>query len=135
MDSFNEKLFYDKVAENIKSNINQINDILQNCSIETKFATIETQEKFQNIFNLEPKNLLRNESSEYYDLNELSSILEMLDENKSNDGNKKLKFRAESISSFSSLSSLQSSKIFFCQCSDLNKLNSPNYNNSSGRRR
>ncbi|KAG5679281.1 hypothetical protein PVAND_008860 [Polypedilum vanderplanki] len=105
MNSDDERLIYDEVADKIKLYTADINKVLSNCSLISEFSTKDTEEKFDKIFNLETTKLFKNEqSSEYYNLDKVTEILEMIDSSKFTDGGKKLtRGRIDSVLSLHSV--------------------------------
>lgn len=105
MDHEKAQFIYDEIADNVKANIFEINKVLSNCSIESKFATNSTEKKFRKILSLSSENIMKNEAiSEYYDLSKVNIILEMLDSMKSCDGYRRRLMRVDSLSSLHSTS-------------------------------
>jgi hypothetical protein len=93
---------FNAISQRIRANLASVNKILAECSVESKFASQETREKFEKLFNINHEEIFNDTSSdEYYDLNAVASIFSMLEDTKTIDGNKKLK-RFESVSSISS---------------------------------
>lgn len=110
MDSISEKLLYDNVADNVRNNIEDINKLLGNSSIQSKVAAQEKQ--IIDFLTLDIETLIEDEpKADYYDLNKVSKIFELLQPTKP-EGKKKLKsLRSESTSSLvSTPSSNQSSE-------------------------
>lgn len=82
MENSEQKLLYDKIANNIQGNIIKINNILSGCKITSNFASDESQEKIANFFEqrTETCSLVKNQSSsEYYDANTLSELFKLLE--------------------------------------------------------
>jgi hypothetical protein len=103
MQELNDTLIYDKVANKIQGNVNRINSILANCSIATKLDNQEMQRKFENILNINTESIIRTTpTSEYYDLDKVTKVLEMLDKSDAGDSSKKIRSRAESLTSLHS---------------------------------
>lgn len=80
MDSLSEKGFYDKVSENIRKNLCEINNLLQNCEIDSKIGNCDTETKIISFLMLDVAKLQKDEAkSDYYDLEEVSKVFEMLE--------------------------------------------------------
>lgn len=80
MESISEKVLYEKVTENIRENVGAINKQLDNCSFDSKIATTETEDKIVSFLSLNAAELMKKEpKSEYYDLEKVTRIFEMLD--------------------------------------------------------
>lgn len=91
MESVSEKAVYDKVADNIRQNVSAINKLLETCEFESKIASTETEEKILNFLSLDAEELMKDEpKSDYYDLNKVAKIFEMLEPPKS-EGKRRLK--------------------------------------------
>lgn len=107
MESINERNLYDNVAYNVRNNIESINELLGNCSVQSKVATQEQQ--IVDFRSLNAETLLRDEpKDDYYDLSTISKIFDMLEPSKL-EGKKKLKsVRSESTFSLLSATSNQS---------------------------
>lgn len=109
MESFSDKLMYSKVAESIRDNIEDINKLLENCAITSRISTEE--EKIYNFFSTDTEKFVNCFAKpEYYDLDQVSKIFEMLESAKPESKKKpKLNLRSDSVSSLAS-SSGQSSE-------------------------
>lgn len=103
-----QKLFYDKIANQIRGNIVKINEILSTCKINSNFATNESQEKIAEFFgqHSDTSSIIRNESSsEYYDSNTLAELFKILDSGSSSHVHKPSTItRSVSVSSLGELS-------------------------------
>lgn len=96
-----ERNIYAKVAENITNNIESINDLLENCEINSEVAKQEKQ--ILDFLSLDGRSLIYDEAKDdYYNLEKVSKVFEMLRPARS-ENKKKLKFpRSESVTSLSS---------------------------------
>lgn len=103
MESICESSMFDKLSENIKSNISNINKLLTDCEIRSHIVTQNA--KIVDILAHDQQSLMKDEPrSEYYDLEQVSNIFEMLDSTKP-EGRKKMKSaRSESAQSLTSSS-------------------------------
>lgn len=91
MESTSEKAVYEKVADNIRNNVSAINKQLDNCEFESKIASKETEDKIMKFLSLNPADLMKDElKSDYYDLDEVAKIFEMLEPPKA-EGKRRLK--------------------------------------------
>lgn len=110
MESITEKFMYDKVADNIRHNIENINKLLENCALHSKVATQGS--KIADFLTLDVDNLIEDEpKSDYYDLDQVSKIFDMLRSSKSETKKKGKLAMLERRPSFSSITSLSNLSI------------------------
>lgn len=102
MDSISEKSMYDKVADNIRDNIEHMNRLLENCAINSKVVTQESQ--IAEFISLDVDNLIKNQPKcDYYDLEQVANVFNMLGSSKS-ENKKRNKMLWSSLSSLTSSS-------------------------------
>ena len=81
MESITENHMYTKIADNIKHNIDNINRLLADCSIQSKVVSQEKQ--IAEFLSLDVDSLIKNEpKSDYYDLNQVTKIFDLLGSSK-----------------------------------------------------
>jgi hypothetical protein len=100
---------FDRIADQIVRNKEEINNILSNCSVESKLISVEFQKKIEEIFNSNTSDIIQNKASdEYYDTETIDTIFKYLDSGKP--AQQSRLFRSESQLSISSTMSLQTTE-------------------------
>lgn len=111
MEQSEQRLYYDKIANNIQGSIVKVNKILSNCKINSNLASDESQEKISKFFESETSSsIIKNKSrAEQYDSNSLNELFKLLENgNTLSHGHKPL-VMARSLS-ISSLGKIQQNK-------------------------
>lgn len=99
MESITEKFMYDKVADNIRDNIESINRLLSICTLHSKGQ----ESQIVDFFSLDINNLIDEKSkAEYYDIDKVTKIFDLLGSTKS-ENKKRNKFLGSEFGSSSSL--------------------------------
>lgn len=105
MESFNEKELYNQIADNIRENTVDINNLLSNCASDSKIASEEN--KINDFLSIDTNEIFFDGSKvDYYDLDQVAKVFDMLESSKPEVMKKfKIQSRSESVSSLTSTTS------------------------------
>lgn len=122
MESVSENAMYSQVTDNIRDNIGVINKLLSDCEVESKIY--HEEDKILNFLSMDVNKLFKSEpKSDYYDLDKISNIFEMLDSSKSERKKKKASTTSGSSLSLAALS-LHSSEDLSQSPDEINEIKS-----------